>query len=234
MDLAGKTAIITGAGRGIGKAIAAALAKEGVKVALAARNKGQLFKTAKETGKNSLVVPTDITKEKSIINLVNKTIKKYGSIDILINNAGAGFAKPVLKTTEKDWDTIIDTNLKGAYLCSRIAGLEMIKKKKGGAIINISSSAGLKGYEHQGAYCASKHGMVGLSRVLAIELKPYNIKVHTICPGGVDTVFIDNIKPDLPKHELMKPEHIADLVIFLLKQPANATIEEILITRFIP
>jgi len=232
MTLKDKVAIVTGGGRGIGMAIAQTLAEKGANVALAARTLQEINAAAKRIGRKAFAVQTDITNEKSVQNLVRKTLAKFGGIDILINNAGTGFAKPILKTSLEDWDLVIDTNLKGTFLCSRTVSAEMIKRRNG-AIINIASAAGTKGYANQAAYCASKHGVVGFSRVLALELKPYNIKVHTICPGGVDTTLIDGIRPDIPKKDLMKPRDIADLVVFLLEQPQNATIEEVTITRFV-
>lgn len=236
MDLKNKTAIVTGAGRGIGRVIAVELAKKGVNVVLAARTAKEIGGTARyvtRLGRKSLAVPTDIAREKDVKNLVRKTLQKFGRIDVLINNAGAGFAKSIMETTCDDWSCMIDTNMKGTFLCSKMAAREMIKQKSG-TIINIASVAGTKGYVHQGAYCASKHGVIGFSRVLAMELKPYGIKVHTICPGGVDTKLIDGIRPDIPKKDLMKPEDIAAFVIFLLTQPQHATIEEVVITRFVP
>jgi len=232
MEIKNKTAIVTGGGRGIGMAIAQALAEKGASVVLAARTASEINAVAKRIGKKAFAVRTDITSEKSVKGLVSKTIAKFGGIDILINNAGTGFAKPILKTSAAEWDVAVDTNLKGTFLCSRVAAKEMIKRRNG-AIINIASAAGTKGYANQAAYCASKHGVVGFSRVLALELKPYNIKVHTICPGGVDTTLIDGIRPDIPKKDLMKPRDIANLVVFLLEQPQNAVIEEVTITRFV-
>lgn len=232
MDLKGKTAVVTGAGRGIGKVIAETLAKKGANVILAARTAKEINSVARHIGKKALAVKTDITNEKSVKSLVAKTVKRFGSVDILINNAGTGFARPIMKTAAEDWDTVIETNLKGTFLCSRVAAEKMIKQKSG-VIVNIASAAGTKGYMDQAAYCASKHGVVGFSRVLALELRPHNIKVHTVCPGGVDTTLIDGIRPDIPKKDLMKPQDIADLVVFLITQPANATIEEVTITRFV-
>ncbi len=236
MSLEGKVAFVTGASRpqGIGRAIAVALAEKDVSVVLAARTAKEISEAAKQitrSGKKALSVPTDVTKEKDVKKLVQKTLREFGRIDILVNNAGAGFAKPILKTTVEEWDLAVNTNLKGTYLCSRFAAFEMVKRKSG-VIVNIASAAGTKGYLHQGAYCASKHGAVGLSRVLAMELKPYGIKVHTICPGGVDTKLVDSIRPDIPKKDLMRTEDIASLVIFLITQPPNATIEEVVISRF--
>lgn len=233
--LKGKVAIVTGASRGIGKEISLKLAENGCNLVLSARNLSllkEVKKKCEKSGVRVLIVKSDIRKIKEIKKIVDKSIKEFGKIDILINNAGVGYAKSIPETEEDDWDLIMDTNAKGSYFLSKFVFEEFIKRKIKGTIINISSSAGKKGYPEQSVYCASKFAMNGFSSVFALEGKKYGIKVHLICPGGVDTEFIENIRPDIPKRTLIKPEDIAETVIFLLKTRPEITIDEIQIKRY--
>lgn len=206
--LKGKTAIITGSGRkkGIGEAIAIRLAKEYCNVVIT--------DLGEPTGKNfskdhvgtssemrsivrainklkkgrAYAVACDIRKEKQVENLVQSAVKKFGRLDIMINNAGVGYImEPFTEFKEKSWDAVLDVNLKGAFLCSKHAAIQMIEQGKGGSIINIASQAAKSGFPFAAAYTASKHGMIGLTRSNAIELGAHKIRVNAICPNHITT-----------------------------------------------
>ncbi len=163
--------------------------------------------------------------------MVNNTVEKFGSIDIFVNNAGIAIFKPFLELTLEDWDKTMAVNLRGAFICAQKVSAIMIKQRSG-TIINICSSASKKAYPNQMAYVASKHGMLGLSRALNIELKPYGIRVHAICPGGVDTKLTADARPETDRTDWMRPEDIAHVVLMLLTQHERATIDEIYIRRY--
>lgn len=181
------TAIITGSGRGIGRETALMLAKRGVNVVVCSRTQREIDETADEIRKfHALVigVKCDVGVASDVDMLVNKTVKEFGGIDILVNNAAVLFLKRLSDTTEKEWDATINSNLKSAFLCCK-AALPHMKK---GTIINVSSGAGKVGYENLSAYCASKFGMMGLTASLAWET---STRVMVICPGDVDTAMQD-------------------------------------------
>jgi 3-oxoacyl-[acyl-carrier protein] reductase len=232
-QLAVKVAIVTGASRGIGRAISIALAKEGATVVLAARSIQKLEQTArqvtKEGGKAQIVV-TELTDEESIKNLVRATKEKFGRLDILVNNAGVTHSAKLDQTKTKDWDYCMQVNARAPFILCREA-LPLLRKAKAGYIINIASVVGVKGYPLQSAYTASKHAIRGMTISLAEELKGSNIRVHLICPGGVDTELVQKVRPDINKDELIKPEEIAELVVYLVTHKGNAVIDELHIRR---
>jgi NAD(P)-dependent dehydrogenase (short-subunit alcohol dehydrogenase family) len=231
--LAGKVAIVTGASRGIGRAISIALAQEEATVVLAARSIRKLQETAtkiKQVGGKAEIVVTDLTEEKSITNLVKVTNKKFGRLDILINNAGITHSAKLQETKTKDWDRCFQVNARAPFLLCREA-LPLLQKADAAYIVNISSVVGVKGYPLQSAYTASKHAIRGMTISLAEELKGSNIRVHLLCPGGVDTELIPRVRPDLKKEDLMRPEEIAELVVYLVTHKGKARIDELHIRR---
>lgn len=238
VDLQGQIALVTGAGRGIGRAVSTALAAAGAKVFLAARTEAELESTAGQihtNGGDAVVVPADLTKEADIENLF-QMIRREGSagetggLDILINNAGIGIFGPSVDFAPEDFDTLMKVNVKAGFLCSQQA-LKMMIPKRRGYIINISSVVGFKGYLHQAAYTASKHAVVGLTKSLAVEAQEWGIRVSTILPGGVDTRMIATARPDLDPDILLQPEDIAHTVLFLLSLSDRAAIDQIYIRR---
>lgn len=232
--LVGQVAVVTGAGRGIGRATAEALARAGAEVVLAARSIHELEETAervREVGSSCLIVPTDVSREADCENLIAKTIETFGQADILINNAGAAHFAPVWELTTEQFDLSLNVNLRGMFFCSRAALRVMIPRRRG-SIINISSSSGKKPYATQGAYCASKAGMIALSKVMAMELRPHQIRVHVICPGGVDTRLASEIHPHRDRTGWIQSEDIAQAVLYLLSTPPNITLDELTIRRF--
>jgi NAD(P)-dependent dehydrogenase (short-subunit alcohol dehydrogenase family) len=186
MKLEDQTAIVTGAGRGIGKEIVLALAREGAHVLLAARDEQALNSVAQEVremGRRALVVKTDVSHETQVDVMVNAALKEFDRIDILVNNAGVvGPTAPVTSVTREQWDEVLAINLTGAFLCARAVIPHMLGRRSGN-IINIASIAGKLAYALRSPYAVSKWGMLGLSRTLAQELGEYNIRVNAICPG---------------------------------------------------
>ncbi len=188
-SLEGQVAIVTGGGTGIGRSIALEFAKAGADVVVGSRKLANLEKVAEEVralGKRSLAVPVDIAKKTEVDNLVQRVMDEFGSIDILVNNAGTIVRASLLEHSEQDWDRVLDTNLKGYYLCSQAVGRRMVEQKRGN-IINISSIRGIAAAPGRASYAVSKAAVLMLTRVLALELASYNIRVNAIAPGWVKT-----------------------------------------------
>jgi meso-butanediol dehydrogenase/(S,S)-butanediol dehydrogenase/diacetyl reductase len=206
-ELAGKVALITGAGRagGLGAAMARRLASEGVKVVItdighargpempvtAVGTEEEMAKVAasiRESGGDCTAMALDVLDEAQVRAVVAATVERYGGLDILVNNAGIGYLmKPILEMSLAEWDAVIGVNLRGAFLCTKYAAERMVAQGRGGRIINIASQAAKSGFPFASAYCASKHGMVGLTRVTAIELGRHGITCNAICPNHVTT-----------------------------------------------
>lgn len=232
-QLASKVAIVTGASRGIGRAISVALAQQGATVVLAARAIDKLRETADmvtSAGGRPEIVITDLVEEESIKNLVSVTGEKFGRLDILINNAGVTHSAKLQETATKDWDYCFAVNSRAPFLLCREA-LPLLKKSDPAYIINIASVVGVKGYPLQSAYTASKHAIRGMTMSLAEEFNRSNVRVHLICPGGVDTELLTKVRPDLKKKDLMQPEEIAELVLYLVTHKGKAFIDELHIRR---
>lgn len=235
-DLKGKVAIVTGASSGIGRASALILSSCGAKVTLASRRIEELQKLSLEIenqGSEALPIKTDVLNALEIENMVNETVKKWGKVDILLNNAGIAEFKPFLDMKEEDWDKTLDINLKGYFLCAQTTAKEMVKNKTG-RIINIASIAmggvGI-GFPATTHYCASKGGIVAFTEALAVELAPYNILVNSISPGVIETEMTKQMLDDpqsknslfsrIPLKRAGKPEEIASLVVFLASDKAD-------------
>ncbi len=231
--LASKVAIVTGASRGIGRVISIALAQEAATVVLAARSTEKLQEVAEEVtksgGKPEIVV-TELAEEESIKNLVKATNEKFSRLDILINNAGVTHSAQLEQTATEDWQRCINVNARAPFILCREA-LPLLKKSHAAHIINIASVVGVKGYPLQSAYTSSKHALRGMTISLAEELKGSNIRVHLLCPGGVDTEMVGSVRPDIKKSELIHPEEIAELVLYLVTHKGNAVIDELHIRR---
>ncbi len=230
-SIEGKVAIVTGASKGIGKAIAEVFAKSGVKVVLAARTRKVVEQVAddlKETGADVLAIPTDVTDDKAVQSLITETLDIYQKLDILINNAGAGVFGNVIDFDHTDWDTVINSNLKGVFLCSKFA-LPHLIADGGGQIINVLSIAAKVAFPASGAYCAAKAGALAFTKVLAAEVRQQNVRVTAVLPGSVETPFWDDIPehPDFDK--MLKPEHIADAILSVCQQPNGMVTEEIVV-----
>ncbi len=226
--LDGKVAIVTGASRGIGLAIARKLVRMGGRIAICARDAARLNGAAAELrgeGATVLAVPADVSRAQDVADLVQKAEAKLGPIEILINNAGIGFFGPTHEASEANWDTVLDTNLKSVFLMSKAVARGMIERR-GGHIINISSLAGKNAFVGGGIYCASKWGLLGLTECMAEDLRGYGIRVSAICPGSVHTEFSPHAGKDPRK--MLQAEDIAHAVEMLVTQAPQSFISEIL------
>jgi len=232
----GKTAIVTGASRGIGKAIALALARKKMRLALLARSTHQLQEVVDEihaVGGEAIAVPCDLMNSDAVETSLKKVFAHFDTLDVLISNAGIFLEKPITEIEIEEWDRVLRTNLTATFLICQGAFLKM-KEQKCGRIIAIASSASTQGFIHQAAYCASKHGLLGFTRCLSIEAKPHNVHVHTICPGGVRTDLLKDtyMGERVSQSAIIEPDNIADLVLFLIRQPGNIDMPEINLKRF--
>jgi 3-oxoacyl-[acyl-carrier protein] reductase len=218
MKLKDKVAIVTGAGTGIGRAIALAYVQEGAAVVLVGRTQETLAKVADEIvalGGEALVVRASVSKPPDVRCVVEEALKRFGVINILVNNAGVFIYKGFLELSLKDWDDTIDTNLKGIFLCCQAVLPGMVKQKQGN-IINISSIHGKIGDANLAAHCASKFGVIGLTQALAREVIDYNINVNVICPGQVRSNWIDEPEAlPTPLSTRLKPADVARVAVFL-------------------
>jgi 3-oxoacyl-[acyl-carrier protein] reductase len=231
--LDGQVAIVTGGSRGIGRAIALALAGEGAAVVIAARSADRLAEAAafvRQAGGRAETVVTELADESSIRNLVRVTQDRFGRLDILINNAGITHSAKFEETRTEDLDRCWTINARAPFLLCREA-LPLLRRSEAASIVNISSVVGVKGYPLQSAYTASKHALRGMSISLAEELRGTNIRVHVICPGAVDTGMVGNVRPDIKKEDLIKPEEVAELVLYLVTHRGNAVVDELHIRR---
>ena len=231
--LFGEVALVTGASRGIGRAISAALGREGASVVLAARAVEKLEETAElvsKAGGRAEIVVTELTDEDSIRNLVKATAAGFGRLDILVNNAGVTHSAALEETATADWERCMQVNARAPFILCREA-LGLLREGPGGRIVNIASVVGVKGYRLQSAYTASKHALRGMTISLAEELRDSNVRVHLLCPGGVDTDMVGNVRPDIKKGDLIGPVEIAELVLYLVTHQGNAVIDELHIRR---
>ncbi|MBR4513269.1 MAG: 3-oxoacyl-[Lachnospiraceae bacterium] len=231
MDLKGKTALVTGGARGIGKAIVLELAKLGANVATCYARSAEaaeaVIEEARNFGVNGIAVKADVSAAEDVTNLVNTVSKELGGIDILVNNAGITRDNIIVGLTEEDFTSVIDTNLKGAFLACKAVARPMIKKK-GGRIINISSIVGVNGNAGQSNYAASKAGLIGLTKSLAKELGKKGITVNAVAPGFISTdmtaAMTDEAKAKMnamiPAGRPGQPEEVAKLVAFLASDDA--------------
>lgn len=227
-SLENKIVIVTGASRGIGEGTVRLLVRQGARVALVARSKKRLDAVAKSlglAGKDYLVIPADMTSHRQVKKVVARSVKKFGRIDIFVNNAGVGIHKPVLATTEKEFDTIFNTNLKAIYL-SFLELIPLMKKQGGGQIINISSAAGRIGVPNLAAYSSSKAALNVFSEAVAGEVRNDNIKISVLSPASTDTNLMSNLskKSKTPSQAAKKltVEEVAEAVVFLARQNQNA------------
>jgi len=230
VDLTGKIAIVTGASQGIGQQIAIGLGKRGAKVACVARSADKLAETVQaiqDGGGQAEAFPCDVTSRESVEELIDKIADQWEKIDILVNNAGVTRDNLLPRMTDEEWDTVINTNLRGMFLFSRAASKFMMRARFG-RIINISSVSGIMGNPGQTNYSASKAGMIGFTRSLSRELAGRKVTINAICPGFIESDMTkalgpaveDEVKKRIPAKRMGKPEEIADAVLFLASDHA--------------
>lgn len=222
-----KVAIITGASKGIGKAIAEHYAREGARLVISARHREMLQKTEdelKSKGAECTAVVADMANEGDVKNLIKTASNSFGRIDVIVNNAGIGMFKPVSEMTTEEYDRLFNVNMRGTFIASREVLKYMIRQNDG-VIINIASLAGKNAVENGAAYAATKWAMLGFGKSLMLEVRKYNIRVVTICPGSVDTDFSFSSSPNRDK--VLKPEDVAEAAVLAASLPARAMMSEI-------
>lgn len=230
MDLIDKVAIVTGSGRGIGKAIALALAQQGARVVVCARTLAEVNAAAKEIealGRHALAIRTDISQEFDVNTMVSKTMQKFGAIDILVNNAGVGSFAKVADLSSSEFDKMWRVNMRGVFLCTKAVIPHMVGRNSGD-IINISSLAGRNAFVGGAAYCSTKWGLIGFARCVMLEVRAHNIRVITVCPGSVDTGFGGDSQAD-PRSagEIPRAEDVARIVVDTIRAPRHVMVSEV-------
>jgi NAD(P)-dependent dehydrogenase (short-subunit alcohol dehydrogenase family) len=234
-ELHGKVAIVTGGTSGIGRDAAVLFAKAGAKVVVAGRRDAEGKETVdliRAGGGEGLFVKTDVAKAADIAGLVQKTVEKFGRLDVAFNNAGIeGAWIPIVEQSEEDWDKVIDTNLKGVWLCLKHEIRQMLKQGDGGAIVNMSSVAGLMGSAGAATYCASKHGVMGLTKAAALETAKSGIRINAVCPAVIETPMAERAfgTPEMQKYALGlhpigrfgKPMEISEAVLWMCSDKAS-------------
>lgn len=228
-----RVAIITGAGRGLGRAIAEGLAGAGAVVVLAARSQDQIGSVAREireTGGRALAVPTDVSDASSVTNLIRTTLDEFGDVHVLVNNSGIYVDSPILDTTDEDWDRVIATNLRGTFLCSRAVGHHFAEKGSG-RVINIASNLGIIGRSGFGSYCSSKAAIIQFTKVAALEWARFGVQVNAIAPGYFETEFNTELRNNdaaaskvirrIPAQRMGNPEEIVPLCVLLASDAAS-------------
>src|SRR5271154_6565534 len=231
----GKTALVTGGTSGIGRDTAVLFAKAGAKVVIAGRREldgNESVELVRAAGGEALFVKTDVSKASEVENLMKKTVEKFGRLDVAFNNAGIeGKWVPIVSQSEEDWDRTIDINLKGTWLCLKYEIRQMLKQGGGGAIVNMSSVAGLMGNATAATYCASKHGVMGLTKAAALETALHGIRVNVVCPAVIETPMADRAFSDSevnkwvlglhPIGRFGRPMEIAQGVLWMCSERAS-------------
>ena len=233
METKGMIALITGASRGIGESIAIRLAAMGMQIVITGRDADkleQLKDHIQQIAPKPHIIVADISAPDTPGRLIGETIQMFGGIDLLVNNAGYAISKSLEETDYHEWDHSMAVNARAPFFICKEA-IPYLRESACATIINISSVVGRLGYVHQAAYAASKHALMGFSKVLAKEVQPLGIRVHTIAPGGVATDMVKTMRADIDESQLIQPEEIADIVEFFLRHRGNAMIDNIDVRR---
>ena len=236
IDLSGRTALVTGSTRGIGRAIAEALAGAGARVAVVGRDAGRAEEVASAIGRDAAGFACDVTDSASVTALVENVEKAFGQIDILVNNAGLTRDNILFRLKDEDWDTVLDANLRGAFVAIRAASRGMMKRRWG-RIINIASVVGIIGNKGQSNYAASKAGLIGLTKSVAKELASRNILINAVAPGFIETDMTAamtaearaTLSGQIPLERLGNPNDIAAIVAFLASDFASYITGQVLV-----
>jgi NAD(P)-dependent dehydrogenase (short-subunit alcohol dehydrogenase family) len=227
--LAGRVAVVTGAGRGIGRAVAVAFAREGASVALAARTAAELETTAREIqpgAGRALIVPTDVRQDAAVEALVQRTLAEWQRVDLLVNAAGVATFAPVTDSKLDDWDQTMAVNLRGAVLCCRAVLPAMIAQRRG-TIINVGSVVTSRSLTGSAAYTASKYGLLGFSRVLAEEMRAHGVRVGVLSAGATDTPLWDAMPGAPARERMLRADQVAEAALLMASLDPNATLEEL-------
>jgi NADP-dependent 3-hydroxy acid dehydrogenase YdfG len=227
--LSGKVALITGAGRGIGRATAVAFAAEGAAVALVARSRADLAGVAaeiRELGGRALAMPTDVTQDAAVESLIERVAGELGRLDLLVTSAGTAAFAPVADSKPADWDSMLTVNLRAVMVTCR-ASLPVMMRQRSGTILNVASIAAKRALPGSAVYTATKMGVIGFSRVLAEELRPHGVRVGVLVPGAVDTPLWDALGASPPREKMLRPQDVARAAVLMAALPPNASLEEL-------
>ncbi len=233
-SLSGKSAIVTGGSKGLGKAMAQALAEAGADVLITSRHQDEVEETAaaihSATGQRIIGVQADVTKRDDVEAMVQRALTEFGKIDVLVNNAGINIRKPLLELSDDEWQQVMDINLTGPMLCARAVGRHMVERRSG-KVINISSTLGVIGIPGRTPYASTKGGLIQFTRTLALEWAPYNVNVNAICPGPFVTplnrVLLENPEvyqqfvSKIPLGRFADPKELSGAVIFLASEASS-------------
>ncbi len=232
MNLIDKTAVVTGGSGGIGRAIALKLASLGANIVINYSNNSEkaneVVNEIRNMGRKAIALKADVSNEEEIKSFVKEVLKEFDSIDILVNNAGITRDSLLIRMKNEDWDKVLDINLKGTYLCTKIIGKKMMKQRKG-KIVNITSVVGIMGNAGQANYAASKAGVIGFTKSIAKEFSSRNINVNAVAPGFIETKMTERLSEDIKKEyaksiplgRMGSPNDVANLVAFLCSEEAN-------------
>ena len=231
LSLEGKNCIVTGASSGIGLAVARQLAQEKARICLVARSVEKLQAVSLElgqAGEKPLVAVADVANEEQVRRAVEGALSGFGAVDVLINSAGTTYFTPMSDTTQEQWDQVVDSNLKGVFLLCKHVMPHMLSRGRGD-IVNIASIAAHQGFENATAYCAAKHGVLGFSRALALEVRKRGVRVITVSPGSVDTPLWDRMESSPDRARMLRAEDVAESVVAALTISPTATVDELVV-----